>query len=92
MLVNPTNPVTERTLRELRSAARALGLQIQVLNASSRHEIDAAFAMLARERADALFVGADAFFASRRAQLVNWRRARDPLDTIRAAKLRKPAG
>ena len=46
-----------------------MGLQIQVLNASTSREIDAAFATLVRERPDALFVGADAFFNSRRVQL-----------------------
>jgi putative ABC transport system substrate-binding protein len=54
----------------LREAAPALGLQIQVLNASTIGEINAAFATLARERADALFVTGDAFFTSRRVQLV----------------------
>ena len=49
-------------------AARVIGLQIQVLNASNIREIDAAFATLVRERADALFVAPDAFFTSRRVQ------------------------
>src|SRR5262249_32605718 len=71
VLVNPTNPAaTEATLREVREAASALGLQIQVLNASTIGEINAAFAALARERADALFVNGDGFFDSRRVQLV----------------------
>ena len=71
VLVNPTNPAaTEATLREVREAAPALGLQIQVLNASTIGEINAVFATLARERADALFVTGDAFFTSRRVQLV----------------------
>jgi putative tryptophan/tyrosine transport system substrate-binding protein len=48
-----------------------MGLQIQVLNASSSQEINAAFATFVRERPDAVFVGTDAFFTSRRAQLVN---------------------
>jgi putative ABC transport system substrate-binding protein len=48
-----------------------MGLQIQVLNASSSREIDAAFATFARERPDALFLGVDPFLNSRRAQLVN---------------------
>ena len=52
-------------------AARAIGLQIVVLNASTGCEIEAAFATLVRDRADALFVGADAFFNSRRVQLAN---------------------
>jgi putative ABC transport system substrate-binding protein len=70
VLVNPINPVnTEPTLSDVREAAHALGLQIQVVNASTIGEINAAFAELVRERADALFVNGDAFFASRRAQL-----------------------
>jgi putative ABC transport system substrate-binding protein len=70
VLVNPINPVnTEATLSDVREAAHALGLQIQVINASTIGEINAAFAALVRERADALFVNADAFFASRRVQL-----------------------
>jgi putative ABC transport system substrate-binding protein len=48
-----------------------MGLQIEVLNANSSREIDGAFATIARERPDALFVGLDAFFNSRRVQLVN---------------------
>ena len=47
-----------------------MGLQIQVLNASTSREIDAAFATFVRERPDALFVGTDPFFTSRRVQLV----------------------
>ena len=60
---------TESTLRDVEAAARAMGLQIQVLNASTSREIDAAFATFVRERPDALFVGTDAFFNSRRVQL-----------------------
>jgi putative ABC transport system substrate-binding protein len=70
VLVNPANPSTmETTLRDVEAAARAMGLQIQVLRASTSHEIDAAFATLARERSDTLFVSGDPFFTSRRAQL-----------------------
>ena len=69
VLVNPANTaVAEATLREIPEAARALGLQIQVLNASTNREIEAAFAALARDRADALFVAGDGFFSSRRVQ------------------------
>jgi putative ABC transport system substrate-binding protein len=50
-------------------AARRLGLQIQVINASTSREIDAAFASMVRERADALFVAPDGFLVSRRVQL-----------------------
>jgi putative ABC transport system substrate-binding protein len=71
VLVNPTGPSAETTLREVEPAGRAMGLQIQVLNASTSREIDAAFATLVRERPDALFVGNDPVFASRRLQLVN---------------------
>jgi putative ABC transport system substrate-binding protein len=53
----------------VREAAPSIGLQIQVLNASTIGEINAAFTALARERADALFVNGDAFFTSRRVQL-----------------------
>jgi putative ABC transport system substrate-binding protein len=69
VLVNPTNPsATDTALPKIREAARALGLQIQVLKASTRSEIEAAFATLLRDRADALFVAPDGFFTSRRAQ------------------------
>ena len=58
VLVNPANATnTETTLRDVEPAARAMGLQIQVLNASTSREIDAAFATFVRERPDALFVG-----------------------------------
>jgi putative tryptophan/tyrosine transport system substrate-binding protein len=70
VLVNPANALTaEATLRDIPEAARAIGLQIQVLSASSSAEIEAAFATMARDRADALFLAPDAFFASRRGQL-----------------------
>ena len=70
VLVNPSNVASgERTRREVDAAARGTGLQIQVLNASTSREIDAAFAALVHERADALFVGPDGFFNSRRVQL-----------------------
>jgi putative tryptophan/tyrosine transport system substrate-binding protein len=69
VLVNPDNAGnTQTTLRDVETAARAIGLQIQVLNASSVGEIDAAFVSLAQARADALFVGGDTFFNSRRLQ------------------------
>jgi putative ABC transport system substrate-binding protein len=71
LFVNPANPTTtESTVREAELAARTMGLQIQLLRASTSGEIDAAFATFAGERPDALFVPVDAFFASRRVQLV----------------------
>jgi putative ABC transport system substrate-binding protein len=70
VLVNPANaPATEATLHDIPEAARALGLQIQVLNASNGDEIDVAFTTLASDRVDALLVGPDSFFASRRVQI-----------------------
>jgi putative tryptophan/tyrosine transport system substrate-binding protein len=72
VLVNPANPkAVETTLRDVEAAARALRLQVQVLNAGSRQEIDAAFATFAHARPDALFVATDPFFTSRRVQVVN---------------------
>jgi len=71
VLLNPANAeIAETTLRDVREAAPTIGLQIQMtLNASTIGEIDAAFATLARERPDALFVAGDAFFVSQREQL-----------------------
>jgi putative ABC transport system substrate-binding protein len=71
VLIRPTGPSSEATLRDIEPAAHVLGLQVQVLNASTAREIDAAFATLRRERLDALFLGADPFFTSRRVQLAN---------------------
>jgi putative tryptophan/tyrosine transport system substrate-binding protein len=69
VLVNPANATpAESALREVQKAAPILGLQIQILNASTIGEIDAAFDTLAHERPDALFVGGDAFFVSRAVQ------------------------
>jgi putative ABC transport system substrate-binding protein len=72
ILTNPANgPSADSTLRSVQGAARSIGLQAKVLNASTSHEIDAAFASLAIERADdVLFVAADGFFQSRGEQLV----------------------
>jgi putative tryptophan/tyrosine transport system substrate-binding protein len=71
MLVNPANAAhTETTLTDVEAAARAIGLQIQIVNASTSREIDTAFAALVRDPADALFVLPDPFFISRRVQIV----------------------
>jgi putative ABC transport system substrate-binding protein len=70
VLVNPANATgNEGALRDVQEAARGIGLEIQVLSATTIGEIDAAFAALARERPDALFIAPNAFFTSRRAQL-----------------------
>jgi putative tryptophan/tyrosine transport system substrate-binding protein len=72
VLVNPDNPtIVDSTLRDLEPAARAIGLQIQVVNASTIREINEAFTTLARERPDALLVSIDPFFNGRRVQLVH---------------------
>ena len=71
VLVNPANAATaEPTLRDVQEAAPTIGLKTQILNATTIGEIDAAFATLARDRPDALFVAADGFFSSRRVQFV----------------------
>jgi putative ABC transport system substrate-binding protein len=71
VLVNPANvAVAEPTLRAVQEAAPTIGLQIQILNASTIGEIDAAFATIARERPDALFIVGDGFFNSRHVQLL----------------------
>jgi putative tryptophan/tyrosine transport system substrate-binding protein len=70
VLVNPANaPIAEATLRATSEAARTLGLQTQVVNASTSREIESAFTTLVRDRADALFIAPDSLFASRRVQL-----------------------
>jgi putative ABC transport system substrate-binding protein len=70
VLLNSADPVrSESTLNDVQAAARTLALQIHVLNASTSREIEAAFATLASERPDALFVAPDVFFNSRRVQL-----------------------
>ena len=70
VLVNPVDAVSAGSqLRDIEATARAMGLQIQVLNAGTSSEINAAFASFVRERPDALFVANQSFFTSRRVQL-----------------------
>ena len=70
VLVNPAHAsITEATLRDVEEAARAIGLQVQVVNASTGREIGEAFATLARDRPDALLVGSGPFINARRVQL-----------------------
>jgi putative tryptophan/tyrosine transport system substrate-binding protein len=69
LLVNPANLPNAKTTRDLTEAARVLGLQITTLNASTTGEIEAAFATLVRNRADALFVNADVFFGTQAMQI-----------------------
>ena len=89
VLVNPANAaVTEATLRDIPEAARALGLQIQFLNASTSREIEAAFATLVRDRADALFVAPDGFFVARRVQFASAPRHSSSLSPSRGCRSR----
>jgi len=70
VLANPANAaLTETMLTDVEAAARDISLQMQIVNASTSREIDAAFAGLARERIDVVFVLPDSFFFSRRVQL-----------------------
>jgi len=70
VLVNPTDAIrTESNVRDIEGAARALGLQIHVFNASTVGDIDATFAAIVRERFDVLFVVPDGYFNNRRVQL-----------------------
>jgi putative ABC transport system substrate-binding protein len=92
VLVNPGNTTTtEATLREVQGAAPTIGLQIQILNATTIDEIDTVFATMARERPDALFVAPDAFFTSRRGQFVTLT-ARDRIPAAYAVRELVEAG
>src|SRR5262245_44704180 len=71
VLVNPNNPfITESFVAELQTAASAIGRQIEVVTASTNGDIDTAFAMLVKKRADALLISPDALFVTRRVQLI----------------------
>jgi ABC-type uncharacterized transport system substrate-binding protein len=70
LLVNPNNPIPEPIMREVQDAARAKGLQLQIVNAATEIEIDAAFAALVQLHAGALVLGPDPFLNSRREHLV----------------------
>jgi putative ABC transport system substrate-binding protein len=70
VLVNPTDPTnTETTTRDAQAAARTLGLELHVLNASTEHDLDVVFANMTQLRAGGLVIGTDAFFSSRLEQL-----------------------
>ena len=71
VLINPTDPAAESVERDIEPAARAFGLQVRFVHASTGGEISAAFAGFVRERPDALFVAPDGFFTGRRVQLAN---------------------
>jgi putative ABC transport system substrate-binding protein len=90
-LANPNNPVSELTARDVLAAAPAVGVQVQILKASSDREIDAAFVSLAQSRNGALFVGNDFFFNSRAEQLVALA-ARHALPAMYSLREFAPAG
>jgi ABC-type uncharacterized transport system substrate-binding protein len=70
LLVNPNNGYSERMIRDVEDTARAKGMPLRILKASTESEIDAAFAALGNPRIDALVIGDDPFFTARRVQLV----------------------
>ena len=70
VLANPNAPVAEPQIRDLQAAANVLALRLHVLNVGSEGDINMAFATLLAQRADALFVTADAFLAARRDPIV----------------------
>jgi putative ABC transport system substrate-binding protein len=69
LLVNPKTPIAERAMRDVTAAASAIGLQVDVVQASDSREIESVFGTLVHNKADALLVGPGAFFVSRRLQL-----------------------
>jgi len=92
MLANPANaPQIQAALREIPAAARTLGLQIQTLNASSSREIDAAFAAIARDRPEALFIAPDSLFTNRGIQLATLA-ARERMPTSGSNRVMAEAG
>jgi putative tryptophan/tyrosine transport system substrate-binding protein len=70
VIVNPSSPSIDTQLQGVNSAARALGRQIQIVNATNERELDAAFASLAQSKAGAVLIAANAYFTSRRDQIV----------------------
>jgi putative ABC transport system substrate-binding protein len=69
-LINPENPTSESQTRDVQVAARALGVELLILNASSERNIEAAFTNFVQQRVGAVIIGADSLFVSRRDQLV----------------------
>jgi putative ABC transport system substrate-binding protein len=69
-LVNPTNPTSESQIADVRAAVRSFGVDLLILNAGSERDIDAAFASFLQQRVNAIIIGADSHFLSRRDQLV----------------------
>jgi putative ABC transport system substrate-binding protein len=80
-LINAGNPTSESQTGDMQAAARALGIELLVLNAGSERDIDAAFASFVQQRVNAVIIGADSLFVSRRDQLVGLA-ARHTMPTI----------
>jgi len=91
VLYNPTNPYTPDALREVEIAARALGVELQILEARGPDEFDSAFAAMTRERADALLVLPDGMFFLHRARLAALE-AKSRLPTMHGLILHAEAG
>jgi ABC-type uncharacterized transport system substrate-binding protein len=92
VLANPSSTTAQTTLRYVQEAARVVGLQIRVLNATTIDEIDAAFATLTRERPDALFVVPTASSPAAACKLSPWRRAIGFRRHILTVIMSRPAG
>ncbi|MEA2914963.1 MAG: hypothetical protein QOJ15_7044, partial [Bradyrhizobium sp.] len=92
VLINPAEAtIAAANLRDVESAARRMGLQIQVARASTSNEIDAAFEAFARDRAEALFISSGPFFTSRRVHLAH-QATRHALPAIHGSRLYAEAG
>jgi ABC-type uncharacterized transport system substrate-binding protein len=90
-LVNPKNAETaEAVTKDVAAAGSASGAQIEVVYASDRLEIEAAFATFARNRVDALLVGTDPFFIAGASNLPRWQRAMLSPPYTLYASIRKP--
>ena len=83
-LLNPNNPNAEARSKPLRAAARAIGLQIHVVNATNENEIESSFATFVQGGAKALLIGDDPFFESQRARLITLAALRSRRSTIPA--------
>lgn len=70
VMINPTNPQAEASVKDIQTASAAIGRQVVILNANNERDIDAAFAAIKERRAGALLVASDIFFNSRRDQIV----------------------
>jgi putative tryptophan/tyrosine transport system substrate-binding protein len=81
LLVNPRNPTTESQSRDVQTAAHKLGVDILILNANSDRDIGEAFEGFIQQRVNAVIVGSDAFFISRRDLLV-WLAAQHAIPSI----------